>query len=200
MMKKSYILIILISFLVVSPKLYAQVACPCNFEAVPKDTACWKEPFGNLNTGPDYTATVGEPPKEVCFVVNIHILGPEVLLGLFVDSPVVGQGVCSTAAIGLGDGCTATTAEEVDLTPEEVKACQCELLAYTTALNEVDGISVSGGPPYECFDVDCPPPPTQPPVANVPTLSGWGLMSLAVVLGILGLVGFLVMRRRKVSA
>ncbi len=37
-------------------------------------------------------------------------------------------------------------------------------------------------------------------VRPIPTLSGWGLLSLAVVLGILGIVGFLVIRRRKVSA
>ena len=45
MMKKSYILRILISFLVISPKLYAQVECPCDFESVPKTTGCWTEPF-----------------------------------------------------------------------------------------------------------------------------------------------------------
>ena len=82
------------------------------------------------------------------------------------------------------------------LTPEELKACQCELLAYTTALNEVEGITVSGGPPYVCGDVDC----RQKVLTPIPTLSEWGLISLAVVLGILGLVGFMVMRRRKVSA
>ena len=43
--------------------------------------------------------------------------------------------------------------------------------------------------------------PTLGPIAtNVPTLSGWGLLSLAVVLGILGIGGFLVMRRRKLTA
>jgi hypothetical protein len=45
------------------------------------------------------------------------------------------------------------------------------------------------------------PVPTLGPVAtSVPTLSGWSLLSLAVVLGILGIVGFLVIRRRKASA
>jgi len=36
-----------------------------------------------------------------------------------------------------------------------------------------------------------------PPPRNVPTLSQWGLIALA---GILGIVGFMVMRRRKVTA
>jgi len=45
-----------------------------------------------------------------------------------------------------------------------------------------------------------PPPATLGPVASsIPTLSGWGLLSLAVVLGILGIGAFLVMRRRKVA-
>jgi hypothetical protein len=41
---------------------------------------------------------------------------------------------------------------------------------------------------------DVPPPPM------VPTLSEWGLISLAVVLGILGIVGFMVIRRRRAVA
>ncbi len=35
------------------------------------------------------------------------------------------------------------------------------------------------------------------PVSNVPTLSEWGLIAMA---GVLGIVGFMVMRRRKVTA
>ncbi|MCH7519997.1 MAG: IPTL-CTERM sorting domain-containing protein [Candidatus Dadabacteria bacterium] len=41
----------------------------------------------------------------------------------------------------------------------------------------------------------CEEPP--PVVSSVPTLSEWGLIAMAVVLGI---VGFMVMRRRKVTA
>ncbi len=36
-----------------------------------------------------------------------------------------------------------------------------------------------------------------PRISNVPTLSEWGLIAMA---GILGLVGFMVIRRRKVTA
>jgi len=38
---------------------------------------------------------------------------------------------------------------------------------------------------------------TEPEVTNVPTLSEWGLIAMA---GILGIVGFMVIRRRKASA
>jgi len=41
------------------------------------------------------------------------------------------------------------------------------------------------------------PPPS---VSDIPTMSEWGLIALAVVLGIVGIVGFMVIRRRKVSA
>jgi hypothetical protein len=37
----------------------------------------------------------------------------------------------------------------------------------------------------------------QPRFANVPTLSEWGLIAMA---GVLGIVGFMVMRRREVTA
>jgi len=51
------------------------------------------------------------------------------------------------------------------------------------------------------LDTDCSEIPQCAPLPkNVPTLSGWSLLSLAVVLGILGIVGFMVIRRRKVAA
>jgi len=46
----------------------------------------------------------------------------------------------------------------------------------------------------ECLNWDSPPA-TSP--TNIPTLSEWGLIAMA---GILGIVGFMVMRRRKVTA
>ncbi len=82
------------------------------------------------------------------------------------------------------------------LTDKQVKACQCELLAYTTALNEVAGIEVSGGPPYECGNVDC----RQKVLTPIPTLNEYGMIITAGVLGLLAVIGLFVMRRRKVSA
>jgi len=45
-----------------------------------------------------------------------------------------------------------------------------------------------------CPCVTAPPPPLPP---GIPTLSQWGLIAMA---GVLGLVGFMVMRRRKAAA
>ena len=85
--------------------------------------------------------------------------------------------------------------EFTSLTPAELKACQCELLAYTTALNE-GGITVSGGPPYECGNVDC----RQLVPSPIPTLNEYGMIITAGVLGLLAVIGLFVIRRRKVSA
>jgi len=53
-----------------------------------------------------------------------------------------------------------------------------------------------GGDSFErIVYMSSPPPP--PPPAMIPTLSEWGLIAMA---GILGLVGFMVMRRRKATA
>jgi len=200
-MKKSYILIILISFLVISPKLYAQVVCPCDYDVVPKTLECWNQAQGDDRF---WSVQVGDEGEQNC----------DLVLGLFpgrgggtifvsMNLHTMGINQCEVKITDSQEACGLPL--EIDfnnITPEEVKACECDLLAYVTELNNVDGITVSGGPPYECSTppVECAPPPTQPPVANVPTLSGWGLLSLAVVLGILGIAGFMVMRRRKVTA
>ncbi len=62
----------------------------------------------------------------------------------------------------------------------------------------IDQCAVCDGPP----PTDPPPtgpPPTfiPPPSASIPTMGGWGLIAMA---GVLGIVGFMVIRRRKVTA
>ena len=162
-MKKNYLLIILISLLVLSPKLYAQVECPCDFELVPKETECWIEPFQG---SPNYRAE-----DFICLVSNA--CGDEeecqALIALQVEEASASfPSKCFIRSVNVA-GCGPSQPAQ-ELTPEELRACQCELLAYTTALNEVAGISVTGGPPYECMDVECAPIES----TNVPTLSEWG--------------------------
>ena len=77
------------------------------------------------------------------------------------------------------------------LSAQELSAYKAELQEYLTALNEVQGISVPGGPPYTCPDGDSLAPPPTP----IPTLTEWGLLAIAAVLGIVGIV---IMIRRKV--
>ena len=49
----------------------------------------------------------------------------------------------------------------------------------------------------QCF-ADTSPPTIMPDVTNVPTVSGYGLLSLAVVLGLIG-VGAFLLRRKKAT-
>jgi len=186
-MKKSYILIILISFLVISPKLYAQVECPCNFESVPKDTDCWVIPF-NADF-PIYGENL--PVDGLCHLFSLAI-EPSDATQLIVDTD---QSECHIINTPFKEECIVASSSAFNLTPEQLMACQCELLAYTTALND-GGISVSPGPPYECMDVDC----RQVVPSPIPTFNQWGLIALAVILGIIGIVGFMVIRRRKATA
>ncbi len=192
-MKKSYILIILISFLVISPKLYAQVECPCDFDVVPKTTGCWADQYPNPPIYHDMTDITN---RNFCETLNFRNEPRVRQIGFGVGGGTVqpsSPSFCSILVFNLDDCFARLAIFHDDITPEEVRACQCELLAYTTALNEVDGIEVTGGPPYVCGDVDCRPVILSP----IPTLSEWGLIAMA---GILGIVGYLVIRRRKVTA
>jgi len=104
--------------------------------------------------------------------------------------------VCQIINLVEEDACVAESVQPFNLTSAEVKACRCELLAYTTELNEVMGISVAPEPPYECFDVDC----RQKVLTPIPTLNEYGMIITAGVLGLLAVIGLFVIRRRKVSA
>jgi len=65
--------------------------------------------------------------------------------------------------------------------------------------NDDEGPNLNGGPDAERYErivyvlSDVPPPP----VEKVPTLSEWGLMAMA---GVLGIISLLAIRRRKVTA
>jgi hypothetical protein len=162
------------------------VQCPCDFETVPKTTACWRDRFEG---DPTYVIEEVTDPGACSLGNTTDITDP--LIGL-VTSDGVGTGFCSTV-ISPGSPEQCGESHSTLLTPDELKACRCELLAYVTALNDVEGISVLGGPPYTCQNVNC----GQPAPAPIPTLNQWGLIAIA---GILGIVGFMVIRRRKATA
>jgi len=194
-MKKSYILIILISFLVISPKLYAQVECPCNFNAVPKDTDCWEECDG-CNGDPVFKPCTLEGcldgDENSCLLFQFISQAPAAELGIFkADSGTLTCGVFNFDE----ESCLVSDQIEQPLSEAEFAACQCELAAYVTALNE-GGITVSPDPPYECGNVDC----RQKVLTPIPTLNEYGMIITAGVLGLLAVIGLFVIRRRKVSA
>ncbi len=188
---------VLISFLVISPKLFAQAECPCDFDSVPKETECWLDPFNTVQ--PNYDSFPTQPPME-CILDNVFSsAGTRMDFSVFTEPD--GSKTCRIVQENIPLPCQVQTVPELELTPEEVLACRCELLAYTTALNEVAGISVEvqGGPPYECFDVDLRTCPEGPPTP-IPTLNEYGMIITAGVLGLLVVIGLFVMRTRRTVA
>ena len=171
------------------------VVCPCNFDAlVPKTSACWKEPFAGAGAARYINA------QSVCITraTNFTDGQPRTAIEAPPGRKLHNGTPGCVVEISSNPNCGPTTnIDEFNLTPEELKACQCELLAYTTALNEVAGIEVSGGPPYVCGDVDVRTCQGLPPLPEpIPTLNEYGMIITA---GILGFIGFMVIRRRKVS-
>ncbi len=132
--------------------------------------------------------------------MHYHVKNIDVVIGFSVrggPGVEIGNASCNILVSGLSN-CTNQEIRERPITSEEVLACQCELLAYTTALNEVAGISVFNGPPYECGNVNLRTCQGLP--APIPTLNEWGMITTAGVLGLLAVIGLFVIRRRKVSA
>jgi len=100
-----------------------------------------------------------------------------------------------TAGVPVGDGPVG-----VSVTPDGrfvyvANYSSNDVSVIRTSTNTVIATVPVGGDPlaFGIFIQGMLPPP---PPSNVPTLSEWGLISMA---GILGIVGFMVMRRRKVS-
>jgi len=166
-----------------------EVECPCDFDSVRMTPGCWTD---GLDRGvPEYTENdLGQ--ERLCRLASGGNPGLHMILRVVIDE----QGdTCDITVRGAAIEACDVPATNRDITPEELKACQCELLAYTTALNE-GGISVSPGPPYECFDVDC----RQKVLTPIPTLNEYGMIITAGVLGLLAVIGLFVTRRRKVVA
>jgi len=172
-----------------------EVVCPCDFESVPMTTGCWTDSFETEEV--EYS--VKDQGRSCSTKHDQTLLNPvrrnRISMGVGIAIPDVQISICVITEINQ-DECGAVATDMTDITPEEVLACQCELLAYTTALNEVAGISVSGGPPYECGNVDC----RQKVLTPIPTLNEYGMIITAGVLGLLAVIGLFVIRRRKAVA
>jgi len=164
-MEKSYILIVFISFLVISPKLYAQVeGCVISItkEANPLDNTPFE--FDISGTGGMFSFTLSQPQdKSGGFNFFIGV-------GLSVDV--------------------------TEMVPEGWELVDIECTSDVKIMIE----PIENGRKFTCLvDFDetrCTFRNEGPPPA-VPTLSQWGLIAMALVLGI---VGYLVIRRRKAAA
>jgi hypothetical protein len=197
-----FLITVIVTVLIVAKTVDASaqpptVECPCDFDSVPMTTGCWVEQFVDP-IGPSWITTSILPKQKICAIAveNFDVAFALVLQVTHFDPHSAPQCMIEpdiNDPAACGDPPHQTVLE---LTPREVRACQCELLAYVTALNEVDGISVSGGPPYECGNVDC----RQLVPSPIPTLNEYGMIITAGVLGLLAVIGLFVIRRRKVSA
>lgn len=184
--------------LIQSADVNAQSAtCPCDFSSVLDTKECWLDPFhGN----PIKT----EIKSSGCLLSNSYTGPPpptpntpliSVAIGV-VQVPSSTSWSCSllVSAINAPElecGFQGMQLEQ-NLTTEEIAACKTDIEQYMTALNQVEGVSVPGGPPYVCPDDSLElTPPTQ-----VPSLSQLGLIVMG---GILGVIGFLVARRRQAT-
>jgi len=169
--------------------------CPCDFDANPKTEECWVDPYPNPDIPLNFSSDIAIPPAsgEVCIIlVQQDVTNPQ---GPFSNLNVEFDGEefnCQSIAQNVPATCI-TNQLIVSLTQAEFEACQCELQAYATALNQVDGISVSGGPPYICSPVGCE---AGNPLTVIPTLNQWGMIIMAGFLGLISL--FFILRRRLV--
>lgn len=154
---------------------------------------CWADPF---STNPQFYTDLTPPYTQEGLSCNVsNNNGMIASTGITVGFGGQKEGwFCEIDAYGLPTQCgTGIVAVHTNLTQAQFEACLCDLEAYTTQLNQVNGISVSGGPQFKCTsDLRCQRPP-----APIPTISEMGMIAMA---GVLGIIGFIVIRRKKVAA
>jgi len=128
-----------------------QVKCPCDFDLIVNMTPeCWTDPFINPPlwrgpTGGPFCQLANNDPQTLPAII-LEVRDDQGNICVIADSIATPPQPCAG---------TPTPVIITGLTPEELKACQCELAAYVTALND-GGIEVLGGPPYTCGNVACP--------------------------------------------
>lgn len=109
--------------------------CPCDIFGIPMTSECWKSPeFSILVFGID----------KFCFLSN-----PGTNIQVFSDSS-SGSKVCLIRFSEAHESC-GSDFHQGGLSNEELEACMDCLEDYATDLND-SGISVDGGPPYNCPD------------------------------------------------
>ena len=237
-MKKNYILLVLISLLVLSPKLYAQ-ALPATCNDLVTDIDMW----GQSARGVDLRAytnstlhwigcSVGCTPNtffcnfdQKTQTLSFGTTDIDTLRAAIDPNNAEGDTMPNSIQPSIDAGCGGCCCDQVPLfglcnapdadnngVPIDAADALCFALGYESgsltwvdnnSCPEANAITADGsdwtsdfvmhngwGTSYTCVGFR---------VTNVPipTLSEWGLIAIA---GILGIVGFLVIRRRKVSA
>ncbi|MCH7519057.1 MAG: IPTL-CTERM sorting domain-containing protein [Candidatus Dadabacteria bacterium] len=238
-MNKNYILLILISLLVLSPKLYAQIL-PATCDVLVTDIDMWGDPARGVDLRAYTNSTLHwiGCPTDGCapddFFCDFDPNTETLSFGTTVDSalraavdPGNAEGDtmpnentsentvcdgCCCEQIPLFGVCNAPNADNNGV-PIDAADALCFALGYESgSLTEVDSnscpeanaITADGsdwtsdfvesagyGETYTCVGF------RHVPSNVIPTLSEWGLITMA---GVLGIIGFIAIRRRKVTA
>jgi len=127
-----------------------------------------------------------------------EIPGGECLGCGLLEDCAISEGDCPADALFFnGEACLTNGIEECKNLEGTELGC-CVITAGNCNDNQLIGACDEGEGIAWFIDTDCSEVPQCAPINNpIPTLSEWGLIAIAVVLGI---VGFMVMRRRKLTA
>lgn len=122
--------------------------CPCDFASVPQTDDCWTG-TGTLPDPPSFLPTTSTVPT--CTLEPCAAPSP-VLFLVATDT--------MTCVLNINDTVCGTVTDpatpDPTLTADQVTACECQLEAYATALDNnlsflrTAGFGVLGGPPFDC--------------------------------------------------
>ena len=116
----------------IAPETTAQgneVECPCDFDSVRMTQGCWTD--GTMGDPLYIEIDEDTPPKLDCFLMN-DTSGTDKFVQLrATDSEQLGE-FCTTFVVNDSD-CGNINIIDLNLTPAQVLACQCELLAYVAS-------------------------------------------------------------------
>lgn len=121
--------------------------CPCDFFSVPMTFECW---VGDPDT-PVFENIIGSAAFNEPAACQLYTFGITVMM-VVDDLRNTETAIDDCNIIPLkADTCDAQGDSQTGLTQLQITNCRICLGEYATALNDA-GISVIGGPPYECLD------------------------------------------------
>ena len=239
-MRKNYLLLVLISFFVISSELYAQVL-PATCDDLVTNIPMWGQPARgvDLRTYTNSTLHWIGCPSDGCapdqFFCDFDLTTQTLSFGTTDDEDELRAAVdpnnaegdtmpdentadgCCTAEVPLFGICNAPDSVNNGVSIDAAEAL-CFALGYESgSLTEVnenscpeanaviadgsdwtsDFVDSNGyGSTYTCVGFIGDEPPSGP-IVIIPTMNQWGLIAMT---GIFGIVGFMVIRRRKITA
>ncbi len=129
-------------------ELAAIAECPCDYDSVPKTTACWGD-CTNCTDDPDFLISAG--PIPVCFMIQPTTQGSNQFMNVGEDNPSDPGAINCRRENFNSTSCTLAGQSVTGITPAQTATCQCRLEQYANELSQVDGITLNtDGPPFSC--------------------------------------------------